>query len=366
MRRAERRREEATEDDRGIEAQASAAGAGADRARGDRSPRGALAAWALQNQASYFYAARATSRPARRRPARAVRLGGMVETRLAQEPRRRGDDRLHRQRRHSRGCRSPSRASSPTCSSRVSGVVAEGALPARRQLRGGNLLAKHDENYMPRELADMTDEQQRQTVAETAMIAEFGLAALWLAAALCRAAVCSARLLGAAARRRRRWRCWCGRPRWRRRCCVGSPSCTLMLAVRAHRPVGAAGRREQPFGQAADSTSSPAPGAITKARCCCGSRCWRVAGAAVALFERRLPERTLLATLGAQAFDRARFLRLPAVRLQSFRAARSRRRPRATGSTRCCRTPAWRSIRRRSTSAMSAFRSPSASRSARW
>ena len=30
-----------------------------------------------------------------------------------------------------------------------------------------NLLAKHDENYMPRELEDMTAEQKRQAVAET-------------------------------------------------------------------------------------------------------------------------------------------------------------------------------------------------------
>jgi cytochrome c-type biogenesis protein CcmE len=30
-----------------------------------------------------------------------------------------------------------------------------------------NLLAKHDENYVPRELKDMTDAQARATVAET-------------------------------------------------------------------------------------------------------------------------------------------------------------------------------------------------------
>jgi cytochrome c-type biogenesis protein CcmE len=30
-----------------------------------------------------------------------------------------------------------------------------------------NLLAKHDENYVPRELQDMTKQQARETVAET-------------------------------------------------------------------------------------------------------------------------------------------------------------------------------------------------------
>ncbi|MGQ0588841.1 MAG: cytochrome c maturation protein CcmE, partial [Sphingosinicella sp.] len=30
-----------------------------------------------------------------------------------------------------------------------------------------NLLAKHDENYVPREMAEMTAAQAKQTVAET-------------------------------------------------------------------------------------------------------------------------------------------------------------------------------------------------------
>jgi cytochrome c-type biogenesis protein CcmE len=30
-----------------------------------------------------------------------------------------------------------------------------------------NLLAKHDENYVPRELQDMSKQQARQTVADT-------------------------------------------------------------------------------------------------------------------------------------------------------------------------------------------------------
>ena len=47
-------------------------------------------------------------------------------------------------------------------------MVAEGSLQAGGTFVATNLLAKHDENYVPRELKDMTDEQKREaTVAET-------------------------------------------------------------------------------------------------------------------------------------------------------------------------------------------------------
>ena len=48
-----------------------------------------------------------------------------------------------------------------------SGVVAEGALRADGTFLATNLLAKHDENYMPRELQDMSPAEARETVAET-------------------------------------------------------------------------------------------------------------------------------------------------------------------------------------------------------
>jgi cytochrome c-type biogenesis protein CcmE len=48
-----------------------------------------------------------------------------------------------------------------------SGVVAEGALRPDGTFVADNLLAKHDESYMPRELEDMTAAQARATVAET-------------------------------------------------------------------------------------------------------------------------------------------------------------------------------------------------------
>ena len=89
-----------------------------------------------------------------------------------------------------------------------------------------------------------------------------------------------------------------------------------------------------------------------------------LAGAAVAIFERRLPERTLAATIAAQGvialgfFAFLLFSSNPFARLDTVP-------PEGAGSTRCCRIRAWPSIRRRSTSAMSACRSPSPSRSAR-
>ena len=47
-----------------------------------------------------------------------------------------------------------------------SGVVAEGHMMPGGTFVADNLLAKHDENYVPRELQDMTKQQARQAVAE--------------------------------------------------------------------------------------------------------------------------------------------------------------------------------------------------------
>ena len=48
-----------------------------------------------------------------------------------------------------------------------SGVVAEGKLGTDGVFVADNLLAKHDENYVPRELREMDQHQAAQTVAET-------------------------------------------------------------------------------------------------------------------------------------------------------------------------------------------------------
>ena len=48
-----------------------------------------------------------------------------------------------------------------------SGVVAEGKLGRDGTFLADNLLAKHDEKYVPREMQAMTKAQAKQVVAET-------------------------------------------------------------------------------------------------------------------------------------------------------------------------------------------------------
>jgi cytochrome c-type biogenesis protein CcmE len=48
-----------------------------------------------------------------------------------------------------------------------SGVVAEGKRAADGTFVADNLLAKHDEKYVPREMKDMTEAQARQTLEKT-------------------------------------------------------------------------------------------------------------------------------------------------------------------------------------------------------
>ena len=126
---------------------------------------GLLAAWALRSQASYFYVpSDIVAKPPG--PDRAVRLGGMVERgSLKTQPDGVtvafvvGDGKT----------RVPVRFTGITPSLFVegSGVVAEGKLGADGTFVADNLLAKHDERYVPREMKDMTASQARETVKET-------------------------------------------------------------------------------------------------------------------------------------------------------------------------------------------------------
>ncbi|USA40753.1 cytochrome c maturation protein CcmE [Pelagerythrobacter marinus] len=125
---------------------------------------GLLAAWALRSQASYFYVPEQfVSEPPE--PGRAVRLGGMVEegsirtmpdgVTIAFVV---GDGKA----------RVPVRFSGilPDLFVEGSGVVAEGRLGGDGTFVADSLLAKHDENYVPRELQEMTEHQRRDLVAE--------------------------------------------------------------------------------------------------------------------------------------------------------------------------------------------------------
>ena len=125
---------------------------------------GLLAAWALRQQAAYFYLpADIAAHPPE--PGRAVRLGGMVETGSLRTQADgvtidfvAGDGKARVPVRF--------RGITPDLFVEGSGVVAEGRMEGRTFV-ADNLLAKHDENYVPREMAEMTAAQKKQVVAET-------------------------------------------------------------------------------------------------------------------------------------------------------------------------------------------------------
>jgi cytochrome c-type biogenesis protein CcmE len=114
---------------------------------------GLLAASALKDEAAYFYTpADARSRDVE--PGKAIRLGGMV----VKNSLKRAPDGITIRFEVTDG-----KATVPATFSGItpdlfregSGVVAEGAFDARGTFVASNLLAKHDERYMPRELEGM-------------------------------------------------------------------------------------------------------------------------------------------------------------------------------------------------------------------
>lgn len=127
---------------------------------------GLLAAYALRSQASYFYLPeQMLANPPE--VGQAVRLGGMVEQGTLETAADgvtltfavTGND----------GSRVPVRFSgiAPDLFVEGSGVVAEGRLGLGGVFIADNLLAKHDENYVPRELQDMDQHQAAQMAEET-------------------------------------------------------------------------------------------------------------------------------------------------------------------------------------------------------
>ncbi len=124
-----------------------------------------LAIWALRNQASYFYVPSdiAADPPA---AGQAIRLGGMVEEGSLQT---RPDGVTIDFVVGDGEARVPVTFSGilPDLFVEGSGVVAEGSLRTDGTFVATNLLAKHDENYMPRELEDMDAAARREVVAET-------------------------------------------------------------------------------------------------------------------------------------------------------------------------------------------------------
>jgi cytochrome c-type biogenesis protein CcmE len=126
---------------------------------------GLLAAWSLRNQASFFYlpTEMLANPPA---TGRAVRLGGMVE---AGSIKNAADGVTIRFVVGDGTARIPVEFKGivPDLFNEGSGVVAEGQRRADGTFVASNLLAKHDEKYVPREMKDMTEAQARKTVEET-------------------------------------------------------------------------------------------------------------------------------------------------------------------------------------------------------
>ncbi|WP_295526372.1 cytochrome c maturation protein CcmE [Novosphingobium sp. Chol11] len=125
---------------------------------------GLLAAYALRNQAAYFYVpSDLVAKPPE--PGRAVRLGGMVQKGSIKT---RGDgvtiDFLVGDGKVDVPVRF--RGITPELFVEGSGVVAEGRMEGTTFV-ADNLLAKHDEKYVPREMKDMSKAQAAAVVAET-------------------------------------------------------------------------------------------------------------------------------------------------------------------------------------------------------
>jgi cytochrome c-type biogenesis protein CcmE len=126
---------------------------------------GLLATWALRNQASYFYGpADIVAKPPE--ADRAVRLGGMVERGSMKN----AADGVTVEFIVTDGkARVPVRFAGirPALFVEGSGVVAEGHLGSNGTFVADNLLAKHDEKYVPREMQNMTTDEARKAVAQT-------------------------------------------------------------------------------------------------------------------------------------------------------------------------------------------------------
>ena len=127
---------------------------------------GLIAAWALRNQANYFYLPEQISAQP---PAvgQAVRLGGMVQEGSIKTL---GDGLTV-----NFVVTGNESSAIPVVYSGIlpdlfvegSGVVAEGSLQADGTFLATNLLAKHDENYVPRELEGLEGHKDNADYAET-------------------------------------------------------------------------------------------------------------------------------------------------------------------------------------------------------
>ena len=117
-----------------------------------------LAMWGLRDRAAYFYTP-ADVAAGKASAGKAMRLGGMVERGSV---RREGDGVTTRFIVEDGEARVPVtyRGILPDLFREGSGVVAEGKLAANRSFVADNILAKHDERYMPPELGNQDAEHK--------------------------------------------------------------------------------------------------------------------------------------------------------------------------------------------------------------
>ncbi len=127
---------------------------------------GLLAAWSLRNQANYFYLPeQMASNPPK--VGQAVRLGGMVQAGSIETE---ADGvTVNFMVTGNAADAIPVRYSGilPDLFVENSGVVAEGSLDENGVFIATNLLAKHDENYVPKELEGMGTQQAAKVAEET-------------------------------------------------------------------------------------------------------------------------------------------------------------------------------------------------------
>ena len=124
-----------------------------------------LAMSALKDQAAYFYTP-SDARSKRVEPGKAIRLGGMV---VKGSLKRAADGVSIRFDVSDGKVAVPATFSgiAPDLFREGSGVVAEGAFDIRGVFVASNLLAKHDERYMPRELEGMSYNETTHQIENT-------------------------------------------------------------------------------------------------------------------------------------------------------------------------------------------------------
>jgi cytochrome c-type biogenesis protein CcmE len=125
---------------------------------------GLLAAWALRSEANYFYLpAQMVADPPE--VGSAIRLGGMVQEGSVRTLEDGVTVAFIVTDKESATVRVRYTGILPDLFVEGSGVVADGRLAADGTFVADNLLAKHDENYVPRELQDLDQHKADQTLA---------------------------------------------------------------------------------------------------------------------------------------------------------------------------------------------------------